>query len=835
MKKRRVFYIAAFFLAMLISPLSAVGDSGNAAMQERPFEGTLVLGRPTADSISASITAPVRTTVYLAYGMTKGSENRHSAEAAAESGLPALICMDDLKPDCTYYYYICFRPEGSQQYSRSAEYHFSTPKSAGIAFSFAVQSDSHLLNKADPELYRQNMKNIAALSPDFMFDLGDAFLIDNGGTDTAKLSQSKVDEIFRQQLPYFDIAARNAPLFLTIGNHESEYGVLLDGTPDNAAAMSTIARLKYYPNPEPNAFYSGNSESEPLFGRVQNYYAFTWGDALFVSIDPYRYSANGALGDNKGDGWGWTLGRTQYNWFRSTLETSRAKYKFVFAHHAIGNMRGGAEIAKLYEWGGQDQKGNYIFDQKRPGWGKPIQQIMKDTGVTVFFQGHDHLFARETVDGVVYQTIPKPAEKTADHQNNFGSFDGDVLLNSGFLNIHVGPDAVQIDYNRNYLVASGEQTTGIVYSYRVSPDHKVTIITSTKDDLSAYGKNDTAKTQGSGGDRKQKQTGTSDRKGKGAAGQGAAGPALAAFVGAGAKPAAAPAPIPAGGFAFAVEADPHFDDNTDSAVLSWTAGHIRDSNPAFIVDLGDASMIEKLAKTPAEAAARTETASRYFAGFAPIPVHEVTGNHDVELNTRKGNYYSFTQENALFIVLDPYAYSSESAGRGGVWAPTLGREQYEWLKKTLAESKAAFKFVFIHNIVCGLDKDCRGGAEAAAYGEWGGRGANGSDEFARMRPGWGMPIHDLLVKYGVNIVFHGHDHFYGEQKKDSIVYQLVPQPGSPGNSVNDAPDFGYKEGVFLPSAGFLRIIVGAGKITVEYQMTGSTGTMTIPNAYSIDL
>jgi hypothetical protein len=110
----------------------------------------------------------------------------------------------------------------------------------------------------------------------------------------------------------------------------------------------------------------------------------------------------------------------------------------VFSHHAVGNFRGGAEIASLYEWGGYDRSGAYLFDKMRPGWGEPIQKIMEDTGVTIFFQGHDHLFAREAVNGVVYQTLPKPAETTADKQSNPDAYpDADVLANSGYLNVTV--------------------------------------------------------------------------------------------------------------------------------------------------------------------------------------------------------------------------------------------------------------------------------------------------------------------------------------------------------------------------------------------------------------
>lgn len=53
-----------------------------------------------------------------------------------------------------------------------------------------------------------------------------------------------------------------------------------------------------------------------------------------------------------------------------------------------------------------------------------------------------------------------------------------------------------------------------------------------------------------------------------------------------------------------------------------------------------------------------------------------------------------------------------------------------------------------------------------------------------MRPGCDMPIHDLLLKCGVNVMFHGHDHFYAKQEKDGIIYQLVLQPRTPGNNGN---------------------------------------------------
>ena len=43
----------------------------------------------------------------------------------------------------------------------------------------------------------------------------------------------------------------------------------------------------------------------------------------------------------------------------------------------------------------------------RPGWGsQPIRQMMEANHVTAFFHGHDHQFAYESLNGMVYQAVP---------------------------------------------------------------------------------------------------------------------------------------------------------------------------------------------------------------------------------------------------------------------------------------------------------------------------------------------------------------------------------------------------------------------------------------------
>ena len=85
------------------------------------------------------------------------------------------------------------------------------------------------------------------------------------------------------------------------------------------------------PQPAPGGIYTGNAQPVAHIGLLRNYFAWTWGDALFVVIDPYWHSdgaADNELGsrDKKGrDLWRNTLGDAQYHWLRQTLEQSQAR------------------------------------------------------------------------------------------------------------------------------------------------------------------------------------------------------------------------------------------------------------------------------------------------------------------------------------------------------------------------------------------------------------------------------------------------------------------------------------------------------------------------------
>ena len=87
----------------------------------------------------------------------------------------------------------------------------------------------------------------------------------------------------------------------------------------------------------------------------------------------------------------------------------------------------------------------------RPGWELPVHPLMVEHGVTIFFQAHDHIFARQELDGVIYQSVPNPADDTYTARNRNAYLSGDVLDNSGYLHVTVSPDRLEVDYIRSWL------------------------------------------------------------------------------------------------------------------------------------------------------------------------------------------------------------------------------------------------------------------------------------------------------------------------------------------------------------------------------------------------
>jgi hypothetical protein len=310
-------------------------------------------------------------------------------------------------------------------------------------------------------MYQVTLNNQAADQPDFMLSLGDIFGDDH---TPFTITSDTLDQLHKDYRPFLGSICHSIPFYLCLGNHEGENDYYYSfNQPDNLCIWGTQWRKFYYPNPYPNGFYTGNTTNEPFnIGQPENYYAWNWGDALFVVLDVYREECADSLVP-KPQGWNWTLGETQYNWLKNTLESSTAPFKFVFAHHLRGQGRGGVAMATTNEWGGfqNTTSNNYTFPTYRPGWEKPIHQLFVDNGVSIFFQGHDHVFAHEVLDGVTYQSVPMAADSTYEigMLANADAYVSDTVDGTGHIRVDVSSNCVQVDYIKAYLPAdtlSGE-------------------------------------------------------------------------------------------------------------------------------------------------------------------------------------------------------------------------------------------------------------------------------------------------------------------------------------------------------------------------------------------
>lgn len=421
------------------------------------FLASEISGRPTNNSVSMNIVPAFRMEIYYEYGTKPEEYLFQTSPQVAEAGVPLETLISGLQPNTRYYYRLHYNSEVGSLRT------FMTQRALGSTFTFAIQGDSHPERQGkqfDATLYTRTLLAAAADSPDFYIAMGDDFSVDT----LKRVDAETVAAQYLRQRAWLGLVG--APVFLVNGNHEQASMANLDGTADNVSVWAQNAHNAYYPQPGPDGFYSGDEQTAEYIGMLRDYYAWTWGDALFVVIDPYWHSpqavdnAFGAEREGKGkrDLWNNSLGDTQYQWFRQTLENSTAKYKFVFTHHVLGTGRGGIELADSYEWGDAANLAAH-----RPGWDKTIQQIMADTHVTIFFQGHDHIFVKQELDGVIYQTLPEPADPNYSLFNADAYPSGDKLPNSGYVRVTVSPNGVTVEYVRSYL----DKPEEVAYSYTI--------------------------------------------------------------------------------------------------------------------------------------------------------------------------------------------------------------------------------------------------------------------------------------------------------------------------------------------------------------------------------
>lgn len=419
-----------------------------------PFD--IILGRPEADTVTASVLSYADADGFIAYGTEPGKLTSKTPARTFKNGEPAEIVLSPLQPDTRYFYRV--RLGGTS----SPEHEFHTARPPGSVFTFTITADSHLDANTDPSTYQRTLANALAEHPDFHIDLGDTFMSEKHVSREVALRQ------YLSQRYYFGQLCHSTALFVALGNHDGENPRGRNDGPDSLAVWSNLQRKRYFPNPVPDNFYTGDDMPHPHAGLLEDYYTWEWGDALFVVLDPFWF---GEQQHGRDDNWARTLGRKQYEWLKRTLENSRARFKFVFIHHLVGptnpQSRGGIEAATQGEWGGKNADGSSGLEKHRPGWFAPIHDLLAKNKCAVVFHGHDHLYAKQDLDGVVYQEVPQPGSpgngKPQRSAPEYGYQSGVVLGGSGFLRVNIKPEQATIQYLQN----AGGEPPKLVHSYTI--------------------------------------------------------------------------------------------------------------------------------------------------------------------------------------------------------------------------------------------------------------------------------------------------------------------------------------------------------------------------------
>jgi hypothetical protein len=419
-----------------------------------PLTAKTIVCAPEPTSVKLSTWVEVPVEYYYSWGESRDYLNNKTDLSNATGKNAVSYVIKGLRANTHWYYQLHWKAVDVWHDETIAD--FETPRVPGQSYSFIIEADPHLDESSSLTVYTQNLAYMRSLSPDFVMDLGDSSMIE-------KLTKGSEEAATRYKLlrSYWDNLGDIAPFYMALGNHDGEFGWPHKGktiTPAEAAAL----RRATLPNPIPaqSDFYSGVSDTA---------YSFTWGDALIIVLDPFSYTKD------RSDNWGWTLGKEQYDWLSQTLSTTNALYRFVFIHHLVGgdvpnNSRGGVDFAGLGEWGGSDSvdidNSSTAFLFNRPGWAMPIHDLLVKGNVTIVFHGHDHFYAKEQKDGIIYQMVPQPSfglkQNVTKLANEIGYKNADLVASPGFLLLTVTPQNVKVE-----LLNAG--TEGAIRTYTVDP------------------------------------------------------------------------------------------------------------------------------------------------------------------------------------------------------------------------------------------------------------------------------------------------------------------------------------------------------------------------------
>jgi hypothetical protein len=194
----------------------------------------------------------------------------------------------------------------------------------------------------------------------------------------------------------------------------------------------------------------------------------------------------------------------------------------------------------------------------------------------------------------------------------------------------------------------------------------------------------------------------------------------------------------------------------------------------------------------------TETPADYKKKFSDVyekllgnkvKFYATLGNHDEpnerfyeNFNMNGKEYYRFTKGNVAFYSLD---------------SNYMDKKQLEWLENELAKDTSEWKIAFCH------------------HPPYSSGGKHGSDKPLR------EVVEPIFVKYGVNVVLTGHDHFYERVKPQKGIYYFVSGAGGKLREGNVKVNSPLTDKYFDQDMSFM--LVEIAKNQMYFQVLSRTG------------
>ena len=361
------------------------------AQAESPLLLPPFLSRPTQTSIritALSSKPPAEAAIEL----------RRDAKANWERRLPPLSSrevldwtVNHLSPATRYQYRVLLKAGADASLRPVASGSFRTQRNRPASYTAVLMTDPHtgsFLEGSGPALTLDKVvQNASGAKPEFVLDLGDNVAW-SGSREYAQKSPDEAVAAYAQYRRQLGPLSINAPHFAVIGNWSGESGKF----PEKSIEMMAAVRQAFLPGPNDLTYPQGGSERE-------DYYAFSWGDALYVILNIQTYSKPSrpdelpSLMVDVNQATEWTLGEKQMAWFEKTLRKAKERFRFVCMHHPAGG-NAGTPVNTIYGRGGA--RAWNTGEQAR------IHALMKKHHVQILFYGHDHVFVDDVVDGIHY-------------------------------------------------------------------------------------------------------------------------------------------------------------------------------------------------------------------------------------------------------------------------------------------------------------------------------------------------------------------------------------------------------------------------------------------------